>query len=63
MQSTQKGYAPNRALIRGGFEYVKTYETVPGVINYYQPVTLWAMTRERLELTFPRVEATVAVRR
>lgn len=41
--------APNRALSRAGFEYLETYETMPpGTLNYYQPVTRWAMTRERL---------------
>jgi RimJ/RimL family protein N-acetyltransferase len=33
--------APNRTLQKAGFRYVKTYWTVPGWINYHQPVTRW----------------------
>jgi RimJ/RimL family protein N-acetyltransferase len=40
--------APNRALARAGFEYLETYETTPGWLNHHQPVTRWALTRERL---------------
>jgi RimJ/RimL family protein N-acetyltransferase len=35
--------APNRTLQRAGFKYVKTYETVPGPLNYHQPVTRWVL--------------------
>jgi RimJ/RimL family protein N-acetyltransferase len=37
--------APNRTLQRVGFRYVKTYNTVPGPLNYYQPVTRWILER------------------
>jgi RimJ/RimL family protein N-acetyltransferase len=40
--------APNRALARAGFEYLETYETTPGWLNYHQPVTRWALTRQRM---------------
>ncbi|MBV9044294.1 MAG: GNAT family N-acetyltransferase [Alphaproteobacteria bacterium] len=33
--------APNRTLAAVGFKYVKTYMTVPGPINFHQPVTRW----------------------
>jgi RimJ/RimL family protein N-acetyltransferase len=41
--------APNRALHRAGFDYLETYETTPGWLNFHQPVTRWAMTRARFE--------------
>jgi RimJ/RimL family protein N-acetyltransferase len=46
--------APNRTLPAAGFELVETYETVPGWINFRQPVTKWVLTRERLESLMPR---------
>lgn len=33
--------APNRTLQKAGFRFVKTYETVPGPINFSQAVTQW----------------------
>lgn len=35
--------APNRALQKAGFRYVKTHMTVPGTLNYHQAVTRWVM--------------------
>lgn len=37
--------APNRTLQKAGFRYVKTYMTVPGALNFHQPVTRWVMER------------------
>lgn len=37
--------APNRALQSVGFRYVKTYETVPGALNYHQAVTRWVFEK------------------
>jgi RimJ/RimL family protein N-acetyltransferase len=37
--------APNRTLQKAGFKYLKTYRTVPGPLNYHQPVTRWALER------------------
>ena len=37
--------APNRALQKAGFRYVKTYNTVPGPMNYHQAVTRWMIER------------------
>lgn len=33
--------APNRTLQKAGFRYVKTHRTVPGPLNFHQPVTRW----------------------
>jgi len=41
--------APNRTLAAVGFELVNTYETVPGWINFHQPVSKWVLTRERFD--------------
>jgi RimJ/RimL family protein N-acetyltransferase len=35
--------APNRTLQSAGFRYVKTYNTVPGPLNYHQAVTRWVL--------------------
>ena len=37
--------APHRTLQKAGFKYVKTYMTVPGPINFHQPVTQWVLER------------------
>ena len=37
--------APHRTLARVGFSLVKTYETVPGPFNFYQPVIRWLLER------------------
>ncbi|MBL7923268.1 MAG: GNAT family N-acetyltransferase [Bacteroidia bacterium] len=39
--------APSLALERAGFTFVKEYITVPGFINFEQPVKQWEMTYER----------------
>src|SRR6185312_14145470 len=36
---------PNRTVQAAGFRYVKTYMTVPGPLNYHQPVTRWIIER------------------
>jgi RimJ/RimL family protein N-acetyltransferase len=38
--------APNRTLQAAGFKYVKTHETVPGPLNFHQPVTRWLLERD-----------------
>ena len=48
--------ARNAALARVGFELVKEHRTVPGSINFEQPVKCWVMTRERLD-TLPAAPA------
>jgi RimJ/RimL family protein N-acetyltransferase len=37
--------APNRTLQKAGFRYVKTHMTVPGPLNFHQPVTRWVLER------------------
>ncbi len=39
--------APNRTLEKAGFELVKEYTTIPGFINFEQPVKQWKLTLER----------------
>jgi RimJ/RimL family protein N-acetyltransferase len=40
--------APNRTLQKAGFRYVKTHNTVPGPLNFHQPVTQWVYDRSWL---------------
>jgi RimJ/RimL family protein N-acetyltransferase len=35
--------APNRTLQKAGFKYLETYMTVPGWLNFHQPVTRWVI--------------------
>jgi RimJ/RimL family protein N-acetyltransferase len=37
--------APNRTLQKAGFSYVMTHETVPGPLNFHQPVNRWVLRR------------------
>jgi RimJ/RimL family protein N-acetyltransferase len=39
--------APHRTLQSAGFKYLKTYETVPGLLNCYQAVTLWVLEKDQ----------------
>ncbi len=41
--------SPNRTLPKAGFELVKTYDTLPGWINYHQTVNRWQLKRSSLE--------------
>lgn len=41
--------APNKTLLKFGFELDGNYETVPGVINFRQEVNRYRMTREQYE--------------
>jgi RimJ/RimL family protein N-acetyltransferase len=45
--------APNKTLERLGFELLGQYETVPGWINFYQPVNRWRMSHERYKELIP----------
>lgn len=38
--------APNKTLEKVGFTYIKEYTTIPGSINFEQPVKRWEMTIE-----------------
>jgi [ribosomal protein S5]-alanine N-acetyltransferase len=41
--------APNKTLEKIGFEFVKTYNTIPGWINTYQTVNRWVLTKEKFK--------------
>jgi len=40
---------PHRVLEKAGFTFEREYTTVPGSINFRQPVRRWIMTRERYD--------------
>ena len=39
--------APNKALEKLGFDFIKSYETVPGWINLYQAVNRWSINEKK----------------
>jgi len=39
--------APNKTLEKLGFKFVKTYTTIPGWLNFEQPVNLWEFSYEK----------------
>ena len=41
--------APNKALAKVGFEFVKEYTTIPGWLNFEQPVKRWELSNERFK--------------
>ena len=43
-----KNPAPNKTLPKAGFQFVKTYRTTPGSINFEQEVNQWMISREML---------------
>ena len=38
--------APNRTLEKAGFQFLREYITIPGWLNFEQPVKLWVMSLE-----------------
>ena len=42
--------APNRTLEKAGFTFVKEYITVPGSINFEQPVKLWMIEQDNFRV-------------
>jgi RimJ/RimL family protein N-acetyltransferase len=38
--------APNKTLEKLGFRFVKEYITIPGMLNFEQPVNLWELSQE-----------------
>jgi len=44
--------APNRALEKAGFELEKEYTTIPGSLNFEQPVKRWVLTQEKFMLLY-----------
>ena len=45
--------APNNTLKKLGFEFIKSYDTIPGWINYYQTVNRWGLTDKKFKLIYP----------
>lgn len=41
--------APNKTLAKLGFEFERTYRTVPGSINFEQEVNRWVLTRKNAQ--------------
>ena len=39
--------APNKALQKVGFEFIRKYETIPGWLNFNQLVNLWVLDSDR----------------
>ncbi len=44
--------APNKTLEKLGFDFVKSYDTIPGWINSYQTVNRWVLTKEKFSALF-----------
>lgn len=45
--------APNRTLARLGFIFDKEYDTIPGSINFEQPVKRWVLSLNEFNKRFP----------
>jgi len=41
--------APNKTLLKVGFEFIKTYETIPGSLNFLQEVNQYKLTKKSFE--------------
>lgn len=41
--------APNRTLEKLGFDFIKSYDTTPGWINFHQTVNRWRLTKEKFD--------------
>ncbi len=41
--------APNKTLEKLGFDFVKEHITIPGYLNFEQPVKLWELSLEKFE--------------
>jgi RimJ/RimL family protein N-acetyltransferase len=41
--------APNQTLEKAGFAFVKEFTTIPGFLNFEQPVKHWALTYEQFK--------------
>jgi len=42
--------APNRTLQKAGFKYLMTHETIPGPLDFHQPVNRWLLSRAQLHV-------------
>ena len=43
-----KNVAPNKVLKKLGFEWVRTYDTTPGQINFHQTVNRYELNKEQI---------------
>jgi RimJ/RimL family protein N-acetyltransferase len=41
--------APNKTLEKIGFDFVKEYVTIPGALNFEQPVKLWELSYQKFK--------------
>jgi RimJ/RimL family protein N-acetyltransferase len=41
--------APNKTLAKLGFDFIKSYNTIPGMINLYQTVNRWCLTKKKFD--------------
>jgi RimJ/RimL family protein N-acetyltransferase len=41
--------APNKILEKLGFSFIKEYVTIPGLLNFEQPVKRWELSKEKFE--------------
>ena len=44
--------APNYTLKKLGFDFIKSYDTIPGWINSYQTVNRWCLTDKKFKLIY-----------
>lgn len=44
--------APNKTLPKLGFEFIKRYETIPGLISFQQPVNRWCLQFKHYQTMF-----------
>jgi RimJ/RimL family protein N-acetyltransferase len=44
--------APNNTLKKLGFEFIKSYNTIPGWINSFQTVNKWCLTDKKFKLIY-----------
>jgi [ribosomal protein S5]-alanine N-acetyltransferase len=51
--------APNKALEKLGFDFIRSYDTTPGWINFFQPVNRWCLSRKKYEALFNTEEKTI----
>jgi RimJ/RimL family protein N-acetyltransferase len=53
-EPSSENVAPNRVLRKLGFEFVKTYDTTPGWINFHQTVNRYELKKEQLKKTITK---------
>jgi [ribosomal protein S5]-alanine N-acetyltransferase len=51
--------APNKALEKLGFDFIRSYDTTPGWINFFQTVNRWCLFRKKYEALFNTEEKTI----